>query len=68
MKISEELQFSSVSEEEYQMRQTITELLPKIKRLERLEEIVDEEMAKPDEESDLCIIGEKVVGYLGYWG
>lgn len=47
---------------------TLKEILPQAERLEKLEDIVAVEMAKPDEDSDLLIIGEKVVSHLGYWG
>jgi F420-0:gamma-glutamyl ligase len=48
--------------------ETLKEILPTAEKLEKLEDIVAEEMAKDDDESDLLIIGEKVVSHLGYWG
>ncbi len=48
--------------------ETLKEILPRAEKLEKLDEIVAEEMAKEDDESDLLIIGEKVVSHLGYWG
>lgn len=44
----------------------LKEILPRFKELEELENIVIEEMEKDDDESDLLIIGEKVVSHLGY--
>ena len=48
--------------------ETLKEILPQAERLEKLEKIIDDEMAKEDDESDLCRIGELVVSHLGYWG
>lgn len=48
--------------------ETLKEILPKAEKLAKLEDIVDQEMAKSDEESNLLVIGEKVVSHLGYWG
>jgi hypothetical protein len=48
--------------------ETLKEILPRAEKLEKLDDIVAEEMAKDDDESDLLIIGEKVVSHLGYWG
>lgn len=42
-------------------------ILKRANYLEGLEDIVTNEMMKEDDESDLLIIGEKVVSYLGYW-
>jgi hypothetical protein len=68
MEISDKLEEFIKTYEGTILHSDIMGLLPEIKRLEELERIVSEEMIKPDDESDLCIIGEKVVGYLGYWG
>jgi len=46
----------------------ISELEKKAKRFDEIEEMIAEEMNKPEEESDLLIIGEKIVSHLGYWG
>lgn len=48
--------------------ETLKEILPRAEKLEKLIEIVEEEMMKDDDESDLCRIGERVVHHLGYWG
>ena len=50
---------------------TLEKAIDKLKqasRLEKISEIVAEEMAKGEDESDLLTIGEKVVSHLGYWG
>ena len=39
----------------------------KYKTLIAIEDLVADEMAKNDDDSDLCIIGEIVVSRLGYW-